>query len=300
MNEQYAVDPAAPQSVSELKLLLDLFGLSEGRFIPKLPEEWFAEAERVLDPQTDMQRKRLEVLIQDAGKRACFLRVPFHVPSRETWLEKVQELRRKQAEFGVAGLIVRSKVGGEIKALDDVLHDPGSRLPDGRAQDVEMTVAGYLKAAKPLLELSPLLCMVDPYFCFRSRLPSGTWKQQIGRRRVLTELMRQAKAAGKVEKFRVVTSDEVALDEDRGGDHFCAELGKVAREAGFEPKQVEYRTHAKSVMHVRLLLGPLGGLQFDQGFDQLGKTHRVSCLTSNEIDQLWRQYAAPPAKTLSP
>ena len=40
MNEIIGIDPVAPSDIKDLKSLLEMFGLSNGRFIANYPADW--------------------------------------------------------------------------------------------------------------------------------------------------------------------------------------------------------------------------------------------------------------------
>jgi hypothetical protein len=266
MNDRYGVDPCAAASLSELASLLRLFGPEHGRFILDFPQEWFNGVRTHFQSATDLQRARLVELWVHHAKRSLLPTKTTYSPAL-TWPRNAANLLREARELiGPAGSTP------PCRALEDVLVDP-SALQDCRGGHIPRTPDAYSEAARPLLQISPKVVLIDPYFRLRYRAGGSMISRPSARhRRSLKALLSTAQSEGRVEVFRLMLSESEAIVGDDGVLNFEADLEELRREAGVTRIALEYdfldAMHSLE-RHPRYLLGNGCGLRFDWGFDTM-------------------------------
>jgi hypothetical protein len=154
--------------------------------------------------------------------------------------------------------------------LEDVLVDPDA-LPDCRGGHIPRTPGAYASVARPLMQISNKVVLVDPYFCLRY-LPVGLKKTRPSRRHIqsLRALIQVAHAERKVEVFKLMVSPKKAMINDVDGAQFEEDLSGILNDVGATGIAIEYDLlddrHSLE-RHPRYLLGNECGLRFDWGLD---------------------------------
>jgi hypothetical protein len=264
MNDRYGVDPCAATSLSELAILLRQFGPEHGRFIFDFPPDWYAQVRGQFQSAGDVKRLQLT----------------------ELWLRRVKwTLLPTKARYSNgqpwaqnAALLIsdaRSLIGPEgskppCRALEEVLIDPDA-LPDCRGGHIPRTSQAYADVAKPLMQISRKVVLIDPYFCLRYQ-PFGSSTTLPARRHIQTlkALIHVAQVERKVEVFKLMVSPKKALIQDEDGAQFETDLGEIMRDLCATGIAVEYDLLDETQTldrHPRYLLGNECGLRFDWGFD---------------------------------
>lgn len=266
MNDRYGVDPDAAASVAELAGLLRQFGPEHGRFIFDFPPDWIAQVRRHFQDASDMRRAQLAELWIHHAKRAL-------LPTKTRYSTALSWPRNAAYLVGEArALIGPSGSTPPCRPLEEVLIDPAA-LPDCRGGHIPRTPQAYAEAARPLLQISPKVVLVDPHFRLRFRVKDSTAIRPSARhRQSLKALLSAAQSDRRVEVFKLMVSEKEALIEDPGGSRFEADLAEVGNEAGVTGIDLEYdfldASHTLD-RHPRYLLGNECGLRFDWGFDTM-------------------------------
>jgi hypothetical protein len=264
MNDRYGVDPCAAASVGELAGLLRQFGPQHGRFIFDFPPDWYAEVRNHFQGEGEIRRAQLVELWLRMVRRSL-LPTRARYSSTLPWAQNAAHL-----VADAKGLIGPAGSKPPCRGLEDVLVDPGA-LPDCRGEHIPRTARAYVDAARPLLQISSKVVLVDPHFRLRYRVPD-TANTGIARRhsRSLTALLKAAQEERKVEVFKIMVSPIEAMIDSDGGARFEKDLAQVQSDASAGGICLEYDlldTSNPLDRHPRYLLGNQCGLRFDWGFD---------------------------------
>jgi len=281
MNERYAVDPGAPATSQDLKILLDNFGLAEGRFIARYPVDWIAFVRQVYSEASDMEKARVTELLKRS--RAKLLPCGEDFRRAASWGENALAVKHRARFSGIIG-----KEGNEFgfDALRDVLYGDDKTLPDSRGAHISMNAEEYARCSSPLFAFCPRVVLVDPYFW----LHRADGSIDFGRRRILQALLEQAARSPVCEEFQLFVGWKVDRRQANLAGLFRDELLQVQERAGAGRLRVEPRLPTDGG-HARYLLGAVGGIGFDHGFDfSKTKKNLVHWLSRSELDPLLRQY----------
>jgi hypothetical protein len=288
MNENYAVDPAAPVDVRELKLLLDQFGLQTGRFLSRYPQDWPWRLIERLGHVSTMERQRALDLFH--RRQRCLLPAPA-APYREesTWANNAAVAAERHHAFDA--VIGQRGNGFGWSSIDQVLYEDGAGLQPGQGAHVPMQASQYADIARPLLLASAEVILVDSYFTTREK--SG----RLCRRRwpVLLALLRAAQKSATCQSVRLVL-ERAQIEATAGSEPALkADLSSALAEADARGVALSCEIR-ESVGHGRYLLSIHGGLQFDQGFEESkGARNHVHWLSEPELRPLLTLFAPPTA-----
>ena len=285
MNDVYGVDPAAPSDFRDFAQLMRVFESGQGRFIADFPMEWFRELRVHMKSLSDVQQLKVLEKWLTVGKAAV---VPFNARFNPTksWAENAATLT------GQVRKVIGSKgCPATMEPLDEALLDPNG-FPDARGGHIPRTASAYAEVTRPLLQTSPKIVLVDPYFRLRYfdqrtdrfRRSERHWKS-------LSAILNEAIKWKRVEVFKLMVSEDEALKEDPDGEVFASDLEDVVEKSGAKNViQIEWDLLDRSVSterHPRYLLGMASGLHFDWGFD----TGDVS--TTNHIEWMGKSVLEP-------
>lgn len=290
MNDVYGVDPAAPSDFRDFVQLMRVFEVGQGRFIADFPMEWFSDVRAHMKSLPDMQQLQVLETWLNVGRAAV---VPLNMrfnPAR-SWAENAVALTGQ-----VRKIIGRNDCPPTIEPLGKVLMDPNG-FPDARGGHIPRTATAYAEVARPLLQTSPKIVLVDRYFKLRSlnQRTNVFWRSD-RHWKSLAAILKEAIRWKRVEIFRLMVSEDVALMCDPDGDVFSSDLQRVVDEAGANKITIEWDLLDRNVSterHPRYLLGMASGLHFDWGFD----TDDVN--TTNHIEWMGRSVLEPLLKNFT-
>ena len=278
MNERYALDPAAPADLRELKLLLDQFGLQTGRFLARYPQDWSTLMLERLGATSDMERQRVRELLQ--RRKACLVPAPASFRLGTTWAGNAAvAVERERAFHAVIGT---RQNGYGWPSAEDVLYDDAHALTPGIGAHVPMQAAAYADCVRPLLQASAEVTLVDAYFTLRD-----AYGQRCKRRwPVMLALLKAAEASGTCQSLRLIFERKQVEKTAGTEDVLARDLEAALSEAGVHRVGVEFLV-VEDAGHGRYLLSIHGGLQFDQGFEEARKaTNHVHWLSRPELEPL--------------
>jgi len=286
MNERYAVDPAAPADVRELKLLLDQFGFQTGRFLSRFPQDWPWQLINRLGDASPMERQRLVDLFQ--RRQRCLLPAPdapYQV--KASWESNAAVAAERHYAFD--DVIGQRGNGFGWPSIDQVLYEDGLGLPPGQGGHIPMQAPRYADAVRPLLMASAEVILVDPFFSTREK--SG--RQCRNRWPVLLALLRAAESSVTCQSFKLILVRR-QVETTAGSDtSLKSDLAQATAEVGLTRVAVGLEIR-ESVGHGRYLISIHGGLQFDQGFEERkGLQNHVHWLSAPELDPLLAQFSPP-------
>lgn len=263
MNDCYGVDPCAATSVLELTSLLRQFGPEHGRFIFDFPPDWHAQVGGHFQEAGDVERARLIEWLRTAKR--SLLPTKARYSAGLAWAQNAARLiDDARGLIGPAGSIP------PCRALEDVLIDP-TALPDCRGGHIPRTAVAYAEVARPLLQISPKVVLIDPHFHLRYRSGDSHETRQASRYvRPFKALIQAAHAERRVEIFKLMVSPTRTMINEDDGAGFEADLSAILSEVGGDGVAIEYdlldEEHSLD-KHPRYLLGNECGLCFDWGFD---------------------------------
>ena len=260
MNDSYGVDPNAAASVDDFAKLLRQFGPEHGRFIFDFPSDWHAQIRHHLEDRVVGDVKRLKLTEQwlRTAKRSL-------LPTNARYLDALPWAKNAEYLIGVKRLIGPAGSRPPCIALEDVLIDHDA-LPDCRGGHIPRNPTAYAEVARPLMQISHKVVLIDPYLCFHE-LPKGSSKTRRTDRYAhsLKALLRVANAEKKVEVFKLMVSRARATLD--GEAQFISDYRAIRSDVcGATGLQVEHGFLDES-HHARYLLGNDCGLHFDHGFD---------------------------------
>ena len=263
MNDLYGIDPAAPSSLLEFASLMRIFGPGEGRFIAAFPGQWIDDVAQHIKSFSQLEQMAAIELWLRYGKHALLPTAARYNP-KWLWSENATNLR----EY-VVKVIGAKGCPATLVPIDRALVDP-SLFPDAGGGHFPRTANSYATVARPLLQTSTKIVLIDPYFKFRT-IVAGTTNsyRQIPRfRETLDALFREAVQWKRVECFKFAVLSKEAFHGDPGGKEFKSEMRKLADKNGAQNMKLEFcelDDHPSS--HARYLLGMRNGLHFDRGLD---------------------------------
>lgn len=290
MNDIYGIDPSAPSDFRDFVQLMRLFEKGEGRFIAAFPTEWFSVVRDHMKALTDIQQlQALEIWLR-VGRSALLPSDVRFLPSR-SWPENANALAGK-----VRKLIGAKNCPATVQPLEQALLDPNG-FPDARGGHIPRTARAYADAARPLLQTSPKVVLIDPYFALRFFHKSTNQMRKSSRHwNSLSALLKDAVEWKRVETFRLMVSAEKALLDDEDGKLFEEDIHVLLDELGAVGKiEIEWDLLDRSISterHPRYLLGMYSGLHFDWGFDTDDEktTNHVHWMGQSELVPLLKNF----------
>jgi len=290
MNDTYGIDPAAPSDFRDFAHLMRVFDTGQGRFIADFPMEWFHDVRAHMKSLTDLQQMQALELWLKVGRNAVVPTDARFTPAR-SWPENAAALVGK-----VKKLIGAKGCPATVQPLDQALLDPNG-FPDARGGHILRTAAAYADAARPLLQTSPKVVLIDPYFVLRFfHQKTNQYLRSKRHWKSLSSLLKEAKRWNRVETFRLLVSADKALVDDAKGEVFSADLFELLEEVGAVGKiEIEWDLLDSSVSterHPRYLLGMSSGLHFDWGFDTDDQktTNHVEWMGASVLEPLLKSF----------
>lgn len=289
MNDLYGIDPGAPSNFRDFAQLMRVFESGQGRFIADFPMQWFSEIYAHMKSLTDLQHKQAFELWMRIGRNAVLpIKARFN-PSL-SWAENSVVLRDQ-----VFKLIGATGCPAILEPLESALMDPNG-FPDARGGHIPRTAEAYALAARPLLQTSPKIVLVDPYFRLR-RFDERTrnFKRSDRHCKSLSALLIEATRWKRVEIFKLMISESEALAGDPEGDVFVAHLTRIASECGAGSIGLEWDVLDDQISidrHPRYLLGMSSGLHFDWGFDtgDVNSTNHIEWMGKSVLGPLLQRF----------
>lgn len=290
MNDVYGIDPAAPTDLRDFAHLMRLFDVDQGRFIADWPNGgWFPEVRRHLSEFADIDKLKALELWLKIGRSALVPASGIFNPIL-SWVENSGALSSQ-----VKALIGAKGCPATLIALDSLLLDPGGFL-DASGAHVPRTADAYARVARPLLQTSPKVVLVDPYFKLRYwDERHRQFRSEKRFQRSFEALLREADRWGRVEIFKLAVSPREAWYGDPDGKLFHRELNFLAQEWGVSGIKLEVQKLDPAISsdrHPRYLLGMERGLHFDWGFDtgDAASTNHVEWISKSALQPLLKRF----------
>lgn len=287
MNEHYALDPALGNiSSRDLRSFLRLFGLDQGRFLAKYPEDWPRRLTQHVGALPELEKKRILELWR-ANRLTLRLIPDLAYNDALPWERNVDKVLNRPNLLREAFARPGNAFGW--RTVGDLLDGVGGDLPDGRGAHVPMNARAYADCVEPLFTASEEVTLVDPYFF----LSDGS-KSDDGRTQVLKTLVSLA-AQTTVRCIRLICSQEQLSEQMKlSSKNTIADFQRLVHQciACNEVKVPVQIKQKREVGHGRYIFSRYGGLQFDHGFCEgpRGKENHVHWLSENELKPLLARF----------
>lgn len=268
INNRYALNPETKINGLEFYQVLSKFGLSEGRFIAGLPENW---KKIVLDIFTnrdlgDIDNQRVSRALVLLKERGGFLRQTFDYEKTQPWIDNA--LRAK--ETGIIENIIGDTSAPGISAKD-ILES--SLLEDCRDTKIPWSAGDMVRVAMPLLSMSEEFYIVDDYIQFS--------EVENGYSRFFSKLF--SSLGNRNLKFSIFCK-KIHFERFTSNENFKRKMPTL-----MQRHLIEFNILADcEENHARFIFSQKGGISYDKGFrsnlDQNQK-YPVSYMSNSLLDQ---------------
>lgn len=278
MNEIYAIDPSAPEDLKDLKMLSELFGFSQGRFIAKYPDDWVTFLKNNVGQLGSIDQSRASVLLKRFHENS--LPVSGTYFRGKDWLSNAVNLQDKQSKFT---RIVTTPNNKNLPSLGNFLYEED--LPDSHGEHIGRDINSYRKSIAPLFQSSTEIHVQDMFFYFYS---NGVKQNRIWEvARMICDL---AITHERCEKL-VFHLNQEGSETQRLDESFL----QIREESNSRILKIVYTLEDKKLSHGRYIFSIKGGLQFDHGFDTTysrdnKKTNHVHWMSEKELLPLLDRY----------
>jgi hypothetical protein len=260
MNEMYAISPACLNlSARDMRAVLKMFGLQEGRFVADFPKQWIGEVLSNYQRGTK-QFADIAFLLLKAKDALVELDEPYR--HHKSWEENVLEVQSHRRRFQE---IFSDAETDTLRRIDVLVDSLDFELKDGREDFLLAEAQVYSQICRPLFFCSEEIVLHDYFFSLR-REDNGSI--DFGRLRVLKALLQEMVRIGRVKRFLILFNRKF---ESMMGEHVMSDLDSISAEC--DPSaQVELIYDFNEMgaeggsRHPRCIFSVKGGLQFDQGF----------------------------------
>lgn len=280
MNELYAIDPGALERADQVRDIFSILGFHSGQFLVGYPNDWINEVVKRFGALEGLDRTRLEIVIRKCGNSV----LPFEAKYRRDieWEENVNSIRWKLADA-----VGKDSNEYGLLTVDEFLWNfVTDRLGQSTGDHIPRTSNAYLKAIRPLIQVSSELHIADRFFRlrnYRGDPGGGVWDHK--KAQFISDLIDAAVAYKRVSTIIIhVAHDEKWGTGDRQRDQFEEDVYRLNEQhRGSKIELVpNYCDHAP---HGRYVFGLNGGLQFDHGiiFNPSHLTNHVHWLGTHEL-----------------
>lgn len=281
MNDLYAIDPASPEDLKDLKLLAELFGFAHGRFVAEYPSDWIYLLQNRLKEMGPLDQSRATILLNKFLKNTLPIEGGY-LRSRD-WLSNALELQNKEHKFKN---IVTSKNNRNLPSLSKILYE--EELPDARGGHIKPDLQSYRDTVNPLFLVSTEIHIQDMFFILEEH--GKKIFSQWGVLRMLVELAESSKRC----KTLIFHLNEEKFPTTQLEHRLEKSFMQVLDEIGTNDLEITYSLENKKITHGRYIFSIKGGLQFDHGFDTdlrtQDKRNHVHWLSNNELQPLFDRY----------
>lgn len=295
MIQEYALEPEMVARADRVLggRLLSGFKMGKGRIVARYPKKWKRQVWDAFNDTSDIDRTRLEVLVNGLFEFAAPRGEVHWDPDATCWLDNAV-VEHQRLPFHA--IIARSNPGKHshvvsaralLEGTAPLWEAVGSCVVERKADLMADMIA-------PVLKRGSILLFVDPHF--------GPERPRY--RRALESFLKCVKERTGAPPKRV----EILTSADKTGSRsfFETECQKRLRQCVPEGMRVAIRRLQEKPggegLHNRYVLTELGGVRFDYGLDEgnSGTTDDLSLLERHVYEQRWRQYVGndggpPPA-----
>ena len=284
MNETFVLEPKGFSTELELKMVLARFGSYSGRYLARYPHSIQEHIKRGMNGLGELQLKRMGSILRSADEAGVFqLLKNLSWKDSLPWYDNAIQTVRNKATNGLVAFNLETDETALIYHVNEVAEwGPAEERILGTKEE-------YVRVSRTLLLTSPEIYFVDPYI---NPLKSSYYETMLAYLTLIAENRKCSKICFFARESNVIGSEptDVIIKAIR------EKLLELNRRAKITGKTIQFslaRDEREDFkMHGRYLLTQRGGLQLDQGFQQLPKGRRVdvSPISKNRLDELWSSY----------
>lgn len=283
MNEQYAIDPNAPEDAKDVLALMHLFGMSNGRFIINFPSDWQLKLLGHAENFSAIDRKKIIECLKTLSD--AFQEVDCGYQISKDWLSNAIDAKFRH---GVHADILTAKPNDDgFDTLQKFLWETVDRA-DSRGAHISASISAYSNAVRPLFAGSTEVHIIDKFLKIRDDY--GLINHQI--EALLTNFFKLADESQRCEVLVIHFESSI-----KGQDSFSYErqieedLERMVDRTQLGRVEIRYAIHPK-IQHGRYVISIKGGLQFDHGvaFLRRSGTNHVHWMSKGELLPLQAKY----------
>lgn len=158
MNKLYSASPRIFNNATELGMVLNSFGFDKGRFLVALPKAFFRELYDNTAGFTELEAKRVKVLVERHKHTILKLGLPYD--SNKLWLDNAVCLVTQEQLDGVL-----SNDEANVAQLYSIHAIADGELPASDGARDYATSDNIIKYMSVVLKTSQEIFFIDPYFC---------------------------------------------------------------------------------------------------------------------------------------
>ena len=165
---EYAVEPQAIGSDWQtFRYLFEKFGFDRGRLISKFPKYWIREVYRAAEGLPDVQRKRIEVALNQAKKNKVVRCGRPYNPALGGWLDNA--LAQQAVEPFRAIIAGTRRAGQDAVLVADEVDELHPLMISPHTWQVPRVGSALAEAIGPMLRSARILLFVDRFFDIREK-----------------------------------------------------------------------------------------------------------------------------------
>jgi len=268
------------------RYFIEKFGLGQPRIVSRYPKRWKRLVWESFPGGSEVERKRLEELIERVSETTVKRQAGQWDPAR-TWVENAGD---EHARVPFHAILARTNPGAHPLVITaDEIDDTTAlwALPHGCT--TARTAIEMAAAVASMLRIADVVVFVDPYFApenGRHRRPLTAFLRAVLERR-------PSEAPQRVEVLSAADGDGRATPEFFREECERRLRGCVPRELRVELVRLRERPGGER-LHNRYILTDLGGVMFGAGLDEghPGETDDIELLDRRQYEERWRQYGA--------
>jgi hypothetical protein len=282
MNEMYAAEPTFARTAMELKLFLNQFGPTTGRYLASIPYEWRRDVERAFAEAGPLEQKRISETLNRAKKRFGIIhRTDFQWNPKLAWRENASNLASPSLKKIVAGVIQAGEDGPlpeGIIAIDELNLDATAE------EEIEGTPSEFDRVCKMVIGLKGDIHIVDPLL---DPCKSGV-------RKVLEPLVKRMNNS-RVSSLTIWTrASKLLIDRTEAQLEQALQRLSTTANSAFPIKLNLLDDHKdmRKRMHARCLFSINAGVAIDNGFQELtgGGRTKVTPMSEATLDIFIKRY----------
>lgn len=263
MLHEFAVDPNAVATWDSFRLLVEHFGVPNGRLISRLPKRWEDEVLRVCDAPT-MEKHRITERLAQIRNRLTRKARPYE--KGYTWIRSAED--QHAADPFQAIITTANPSNRDYILVAEELHGETPRWNVDRELPIPRQCADMAACVEGLFKQSKEILFADPHFT-----PERRFTETLG------AFLQLAHSTGAT--FRRIEYHTLCSGTQNWFSTECDRWLPRLIPNGVQIKLVRWKLRPGGEdFHARYVLTDLGGLRFERGLDsgEAGQTTDVSLL----------------------
>jgi len=275
INQKFALSPEVLLEPLELILILSKFGLSEGRFISRLPDGWRQQVIQEFEKRNlgTIEMVRIRRHLQSLKERCGILNVSIEYKEELSWLKNALQAKSK----GLIDDIISDDASHGLSAKDIIDSDS---LHECRDTKITWTADEMIKVAMPLLSLSEEIYIVDRFIQLRSKGPDG----------YLTFFKKIIEATQSKKIKLIIYCAQESFNQTDSEKNLREKISPLLSCR----QSIEFFLLPNYVApHERFIISIKGGIYFDKGFHSSidpNERHLVGYYSKSAHEQQWKDF----------